>query len=268
MKVKIYCLYNPVTLKIRYIGRTRSKLKVRLSQHISKSRNIKKYYPDKKLSHKQNWINSLLKKGIKPHIKLLTIVDGWENSHIIEKNLIKKYLIKHNLVNGDDRGSGYTGAKSVNPKTERIRIQKIKNFYKDDNNKSQFYNKVYAYDLNGNFIREYKSLKFLIEETGLDYLKVQNQMHGKRKPVGDFYYSNHKYEKYPYLKSKFDMNITYLSINNEIVTLPNFVKNNNLTSWDNSQLLKLKFTKRVSNLLIGKKLTIIKKGIAVLERNF
>ena len=67
MKIKIYCLYNPYDCKIRYIGRTKSSLDKRLSQHICKSKNN---YSN---SYKENWIRSLLKNGIKPKIRLLKI---------------------------------------------------------------------------------------------------------------------------------------------------------------------------------------------------
>ena len=72
MLVKIYCLYDPISCKIRYIGRTTKKiLENRLIEHISKSKYFNKYFPSKNFPHKVNWINSLLKQGIKPGIKYL-----------------------------------------------------------------------------------------------------------------------------------------------------------------------------------------------------
>lgn len=268
MKVRIYCLYNPMTLEVRYIGRTKSELKVRLSQHISKARHAKKYYPNKNLSHKENWILNLLKLGLKPKIRLLCVIDGWSESHVFEKQLIQKHLEKHNLVNGDDRGPGSTGAKSINPETEAVRVSKIKEFFKHDENKSNFYNKVYAYDVDGNFVKEYKSLSFLVKELNLDYTKVQNQMHQKRKPINGYYYSNTKYEKYPYLKSKYDLNRTYLIIDNQEFLVCDFQKLHNLSNWDKRSFSNFKFTSKVKELLKNKHLVIIKKGTAVLERNF
>ena len=82
MKVKIYCLYEPDTLKIRYIGRTKKKvLEHRLLEHISKSRYYNRYYPGRKAPYRVNWINSLLNKGLEPKIRLLCEVEGWEESH-------------------------------------------------------------------------------------------------------------------------------------------------------------------------------------------
>jgi hypothetical protein len=106
MKVNIYCLYDPVECKIRYIGRTRKPIKIRLIEHISKSRYYDIYFPNKKLPHKVNWINSLLKNGIEPKIKKLTEIDGWKESYIFETNLIGKYKNKYDLLNAQDRGAG------------------------------------------------------------------------------------------------------------------------------------------------------------------
>ena len=55
MKIKIYCLYEPNTCKIRYIGRTKNSLKERLNLHLTKARNN---YSN---SYKENWIRKLYK---------------------------------------------------------------------------------------------------------------------------------------------------------------------------------------------------------------
>jgi hypothetical protein len=89
IEVKIYCLYNPQTLKIRYIGRTSLSLEKRLRLHIAKAKNFKKTNPFGNGSYNINWINSLLKDGISPKIRLLTKIKGWKESHIFEKILYK-----------------------------------------------------------------------------------------------------------------------------------------------------------------------------------
>ena len=49
MEIKIYCLYDPISCKIRYIGRTSKKiLEHRLIEHISKAKYFERYYPGKR----------------------------------------------------------------------------------------------------------------------------------------------------------------------------------------------------------------------------
>ena len=94
-KYQLYCLKDPNTLEIRYIGITTASLKARLSQHL---------YDVKvqKGTHKINWIRSLLLKNLKPIIELLEICDesNWEER---EKFWIKNVL---NLTNTDEGGKG------------------------------------------------------------------------------------------------------------------------------------------------------------------
>lgn len=101
IKVSIYVLIDPITLKVRYIGRTKLSLSVRLSQHVTKAK-----HDVGKNTRKNNWIRSLVRFNCKPIIRLLTTVYGWEESHEVERELIKKHCEKHNLVNNDDKGVG------------------------------------------------------------------------------------------------------------------------------------------------------------------
>ena len=51
MEVKIYVLIDPVTYKIRYIGRTKCSLNTRLNGHLSKS----KFKNNKYLLSRNKW---------------------------------------------------------------------------------------------------------------------------------------------------------------------------------------------------------------------
>lgn len=62
-RYKIYKLIDPITKEVKYIGLTKRGLEQRLNEHI-------KGYGQKNNSHKRNWINSLLKKNLKPIIEL------------------------------------------------------------------------------------------------------------------------------------------------------------------------------------------------------
>jgi hypothetical protein len=253
MKVKIYALYEPHTCKIRYIGRTRSSLNKRLSQHISKARN------NYNNSHKENWIRKLLKNGIRPKIRLLEIVDGWLESHKREKHLIQEHFNSHNLVNADDRGPGNCN-KNNTVKRENLRIKKIKEYYSKEENKSQFYNKLYCYNLFGKLHKEYKSVAFASKELGISKSRISNQMsrfdnYGmKINPIKNYFFSKKRYKVFPL---NYDMakqsNHTRVKIFNGYQTiiyrsLESFKRNYNLSKWDMSQYRKGILTKKMKGL--------------------
>ena len=60
--VNIYTLSDPITGAIRYVGKTIN-LKQRFNKHIMESKKSTK-------SYKKAWINSLLKKELKPIINV------------------------------------------------------------------------------------------------------------------------------------------------------------------------------------------------------
>ena len=62
--INIYKLIDPLTSKIRYIGKTKNSLSVRLSGHLSYSGSNLKL---------RSWINSLKTKNLKPIIELIEV---------------------------------------------------------------------------------------------------------------------------------------------------------------------------------------------------
>jgi group I intron endonuclease len=58
----IYKLICPISHEVRYIGQTSNSLEKRLSEHIRKT--ISKIKHNKKLTHKENWIKSLIEKDL------------------------------------------------------------------------------------------------------------------------------------------------------------------------------------------------------------
>lgn len=153
LKVTIYCLVDPFTLKVRYIGRTRLTLNERLQYHMGKVRHkIKK---QESLSHVHNWINSCLKKGKQPIMRKLCEVIGWKNSHAVERGLITKY--QHRLTNLDDRGGGEP-FKHVTEETK----QKIKHALRKKKESGWIHpscrKKIHVYLKDGSFYKTYNSL--------------------------------------------------------------------------------------------------------------
>ena len=99
--VKIYCLKDPITNEIKYIGKTWTILKERLRLHIATTKK------SKKLTRKEKWIKGLLFKKLKPLIKTLETVSiqDWRRKEIswIEKGKRKKWP----LLNLKKGGDGY-----------------------------------------------------------------------------------------------------------------------------------------------------------------
>lgn len=105
MKAQVYTLSDPNTNKIRYIGVTIRTLEVRLLEHI-------KECFSNKVTHKLNWIRSLLEQNLKPHIELLANIEESDIDKIYEKEqeIIRIYKeAGFNLTNGTDGGKGTWG---------------------------------------------------------------------------------------------------------------------------------------------------------------
>ena len=64
MKTYIYILIDPITLDIRYVGKSVNP-EVRLRRHLSEAR------CSKKKSHRVHWLKSLLECNVKPKIEII-----------------------------------------------------------------------------------------------------------------------------------------------------------------------------------------------------
>lgn len=87
-KVNIYCLIDPRTGSPFYVGATRKKISIRLSEH-------KTAYASGKgvLAKKYNFIRAMIKEGFTPEVKLLRIVEHEKSDHY-EYFYIRKFLRK------------------------------------------------------------------------------------------------------------------------------------------------------------------------------
>ena len=191
MQVKIYCLIDPLTLKVRYIGRT-SKiiLKRRLTEHVCKAVNKKRYsnYPN---THKENWICSLNKKGLTPIIKQLTIVEGWSESYILEKFLINKY--KDRLLNHIDRGEG--SISSVSPEQRQRISNTLKRKYQSGEINKIKEKVFYVYDKYGNYLFEKTNIKQSSIELNVSENSLSKMLNGQSKLIDKYIFSFIKTDK-------------------------------------------------------------------------
>ena len=111
---KIYALIDPRDDQVRYIGKTKNELKVRLRGHLEKSRNLNNKW------HVANWIRSLEAEGLIPKI---VEIDDLPDSEIDEAEIryIREYRelgydLTNNTLGGD---GGITGPGFSSP--ERLR---------------------------------------------------------------------------------------------------------------------------------------------------
>ncbi len=104
-KVLIYCLMDPLTGEIRYVGQT-IKGNKRFKEHIKPS-SLRKH------THKNHWIKSLINKDLKPIFNVLEYIE--DNSILDER---EDYWINYhksqgcNLTNAANGGRGSPGRKN------------------------------------------------------------------------------------------------------------------------------------------------------------
>lgn len=118
MEVKIYVLKDPITLEIRYVGKTNS-IKTRFCRHLSHARNLNNK------RHIDNWIRSINNNPIIEIIELCT-EENWKDREIY---WIKYYRdLKTNLCNHSDggEGAGYRNKNCVGKKHTDATKQKIR----------------------------------------------------------------------------------------------------------------------------------------------
>lgn len=169
MKVIIYVLIDPNTLKVRYIGRTSRDLYSRLHSHIHVAR-----YETRK-THKESWIKSLLRNNQIPIIRKLTEVEGWNESYQLEVSLIEKY--KDRLTNFYDRGPG--SLRTCKPE-DRLRISEtLKQKYKDGLIERPKGKTVYVYNKDGSFLNEYPSIQETARQLNVYWGTVKKHVHNK-----------------------------------------------------------------------------------------
>jgi len=104
----IYGLKDPISNKIRYVGRTND-LDRRFKEHLRVDRTAS--------CHKKNWIASLITNGLKPELVVLKVVKDGEDPEYLEDLYLSMFK---DLTNTPWRG-GSTGSKAG---SERLELRK------------------------------------------------------------------------------------------------------------------------------------------------
>jgi hypothetical protein len=207
--VKIYVLIDPRDNTYKYVGKTKNDLSKRLRGHI---RSSLKYCKTKK----EYWIKSLLGAGLKPQIHLLEecTIDNWEDREIY---WIKYYSKIYNLTNGTEGGDGVRDAKgeknSMYGKKHTDYSKKLMGLkaQKRIGIKNSMSKKLYQYDIDGNFLKEwdyckeaidfYKISRGNVSNAAIHNLKyIESGYTGVIKTVHGFIFLHKKIEKIEYIK--------------------------------------------------------------------
>lgn len=176
MKYKIYCLKNPDTLEIRYVGVTTLKLNQRLSQHKCAA------FTTKAQTHCAKWIRSMKKA---PIIELIEICTG-ENWEEREKYWISYY---NNLTNINPGGKGIVVDRKLDAIERSAAARRIP---------------VVQIDENGNYVKTWSSSKEACEYYSISHSSISNVLNPYSKSVraaGFFWMRLKDYEKF-----KFNLN--------------------------------------------------------------
>jgi group I intron endonuclease len=150
MKMFIYTLEDPITMEIRYVGKTKN-LKDRLWRHLAKC-----YLDNDKNLHKTRWIKQLLKRGLSPVMKII------EECNIQDVNFLEQYWISQfktwgfkltNMSLGGEIVGNWKGKK--HSEETKLKLRKI-------NSKI-----IIEYDLNGKILNKYLGVPEAAKLTGL-----------------------------------------------------------------------------------------------------
>lgn len=164
---KIYCLKNPTTNEIKYVGVTVNDISKRLSQHISDTVKNPQLY-------KAKWISSILKQGIRPIIEVIEICnkDTWADREIF---WIKKYK---------EEGIKLT---NILPGGKGVVLTRRKG---DGSSKP-----IHKYDIDGNYIESFKSATEASKVVGVRGSSIGRVLSGERGTSGGFQWSFIKHDK-------------------------------------------------------------------------
>jgi len=187
MTVNIYVLVDPRTLKVRYIGRTRCTLKKRLGEHVCVDRN-------KRITRVKSWIKSLKAINSKPYIRLLTTCEGWEESHLLEQELIERHKEKHDLLNHRDRGMG--NPFPLNSDFTRLQISStLKEGYASGRIKPTRTKPIYVYTTDGSFVSQYSSIRNCARNLSINSSSINKVLTGLNRQMSGYIF------KYEYTES-------------------------------------------------------------------
>ena len=189
----IYILIDPQTNQVRYVGKS-NKPNDRYRVHLTKNN---------KKSYKTNWIQSLLKKNLKPILETIDEVpiENWQfwETYWISQFKSWGFNLTNSTIGGDgctftnltsfnsnhnpwNKGiTGYSTSKKGKPLQKETK-EKISNTLKSKPSKKK--RKVKQLDMNRNLIKEFSSITEAKLKTGIK--GINNVLTGRAKKAGGY----------------------------------------------------------------------------------
>jgi len=168
----IYVLIDPIDNDIRYVGKT-SNPRSRLSGHITEcKKESSKHY-------RARWIRSLLKNNLKPIIKFIKVCPL--NDFVKFETEYIKMFKSERLTNSDETGQGNSS-----------RIKEVLD--RQSQNSGRI---VYQYDLDGNFLKEFRSARTAAKEINTNHANISRCCNGEYQHTQGFIF---RYEKVEVVK--------------------------------------------------------------------
>ena len=161
----IYALLDPITEEVRYIGKTIDPKK-RILEHI--------YDCKRGSDYKSRWVNSLLDRDLKPLMKLLKVCPLSEYQ-FYESEYIKIYK-SDKLTNSDESGQGSFRRNKEILKRISDKLGRV----------------VYQFGLDGDFIREFESVRYAAKSLNLSHSNISRCCNKKMKHTGGYIFSYQK----------------------------------------------------------------------------
>ena len=187
MLVTVYCIKDPDTKKIKYIGRTKNNLKARLRGHLATAKK------NKFKTKKDNWFLKLHKQNKKALIESLFQIDGWEDSYIKEQELIFNYIKNgYKLLNLHDKGPGHL--RNITKEQKKKISETVKKLHKEGVYDSRGL-KLTVYDLNGNKIETFKNVRSTAEFIGVSPKHLETSLKRGDRRVHEYQVSRDNTEK-------------------------------------------------------------------------
>ncbi len=117
----VYGLFDPITDELRYVGKTVNSIVARVTEHKSKANALIK----RKASgnHRDNWVASLLRRGLEPNFSVLACCTSEEAALAAEIRMIALYTAAgFNLTNATSGGEGISGYKHTKETKEWLSL--------------------------------------------------------------------------------------------------------------------------------------------------
>jgi group I intron endonuclease len=221
----IYKLIDPITNEVRYVGKTNNLVR-RFSAHLRRSK-TNKY-------HSARWINSLLNKNLKPILEIIEECNetNWEEREIYWINYYRELFDLTNILDGGGHTATY--GRLGKPWSEQHRINYIKTRsgmpvnHTDKGKKNRangirnYYNqnkrKVFQYNLDGEFIREWDSAVDAGLELKITHSNITRVCKCEGKQAGGFIWSFELKDQPKYEKKKQNTKyVLQIDVNDKII---------------------------------------------------